>query len=201
MTNDSNLRELETWYQRAGKLRDPGYWETLRTGDKSRGTQTKACLADYASHPLHQQTIHQFGSSCSPRSNKAEIDAENTPRTTGGWASKKTNPLVRSGCPQVRMKRATHRRQPEKSFPEFGEDPLVELRGFEPLTPSMPWRCATSCATAPYDYSRAAPVGGDRVSLSGTPRDSPNRSAHTGLVPTFHATIRQVLSYSRSSAQ
>jgi hypothetical protein len=25
----------------------------------------------------------------------------------------------------------------------------VELRGFEPLTPSMPWRCATSCATAP----------------------------------------------------
>ncbi|GLY31499.1 recombinase [Kineosporia sp. NBRC 101731] len=27
--------------------------------------------------------------------------------------------------------------------------PLVELRGFEPLTPSMPWRCATSCATAP----------------------------------------------------
>ncbi len=27
----------------------------------------------------------------------------------------------------------------------------VELRGFEPLTPSMPWRCATSCATAPRD--------------------------------------------------
>jgi site-specific DNA recombinase len=26
---------------------------------------------------------------------------------------------------------------------------MVELRGFEPLTPSMPWRCATSCATAP----------------------------------------------------
>ena len=86
-------------------------------------------------------------------------------------------------------------------FSEFREDPLVELRGFEPLTPSMPWRCATSCATAPYGYSRAAPVGGDRVSLSGTPRDSPNRSAHTGLVPTFHATIRQVLSYSYSSAQ
>jgi hypothetical protein len=38
MTNDSNLRELETWYQRAGKLRDPGYWESLRTGDKSCGT-------------------------------------------------------------------------------------------------------------------------------------------------------------------
>jgi site-specific DNA recombinase len=26
---------------------------------------------------------------------------------------------------------------------------MVELRGLEPLTPSMPWRCATSCATAP----------------------------------------------------
>ena len=26
---------------------------------------------------------------------------------------------------------------------------IVELRGFEPLTLSMPWRCATSCAIAP----------------------------------------------------
>ncbi len=28
---------------------------------------------------------------------------------------------------------------------------FVELRGFEPLTLSMPWRCATSCAIAPFD--------------------------------------------------
>ena len=28
---------------------------------------------------------------------------------------------------------------------------LVELRGFEPLTPSLRTRCATSCATAPCD--------------------------------------------------
>ncbi len=28
----------------------------------------------------------------------------------------------------------------------------VELRGLEPLTPSMPWRCATSCATAPVPF-------------------------------------------------
>ena len=33
---------------------------------------------------------------------------------------------------------------------------VVELRGLEPLTPSMPWRCATSCATAPC---RTAPQG------------------------------------------
>ena len=26
----------------------------------------------------------------------------------------------------------------------------VELRGLEPLTPCMPCRCATSCATAPW---------------------------------------------------
>ena len=26
----------------------------------------------------------------------------------------------------------------------------VELRGFEPLTLAMPWRCATSCAIAPW---------------------------------------------------
>jgi hypothetical protein len=27
---------------------------------------------------------------------------------------------------------------------------LVELRGLEPLTPTLPVWCATSCATAPY---------------------------------------------------
>jgi hypothetical protein len=32
----------------------------------------------------------------------------------------------------------------------------VELRGLEPLTPSMPWRCATNCATAPcHEAGRA----------------------------------------------
>ena len=27
---------------------------------------------------------------------------------------------------------------------------MVELRGFEPLTPTLPVWCATSCAIAPY---------------------------------------------------
>jgi len=31
---------------------------------------------------------------------------------------------------------------------------LVELRGFEPLTSSMPWRRATNCAKAPNDHRR-----------------------------------------------
>jgi hypothetical protein len=39
-------------------------------------------------------------------------------------------------------------------------DPRVELRGLEPLTPCMPCRCATSCATAPHDFSCGAPVEG-----------------------------------------
>jgi hypothetical protein len=38
----------------------------------------------------------------------------------------------------------------------------VELRGFEPLTPSMPWRCATSCATAPVS---PIPASLDRISI------------------------------------
>ena len=47
----------------------------------------------------------------------------------------------------------------------------VELRGFEPLTPSMPWRCATNCATAPG----GVPPEGATVSLPMTPRARPNR--------------------------
>ena len=37
----------------------------------------------------------------------------------------------------------------ETPLPEGGTFCSVELRGFEPLTLSMPWRCATSCAIAP----------------------------------------------------
>jgi hypothetical protein len=39
-----NLRELETWYLRACELDDAENWETFRTGEKTRGTQTKARL-------------------------------------------------------------------------------------------------------------------------------------------------------------
>ena len=42
----------------------------------------------------------------------------------------------------------------------------VELRGLEPLTPSLRTRCATSCATAPWcgrNFNTAArPVRNDR---------------------------------------
>jgi site-specific DNA recombinase len=48
--------------------------------------------------------------------------------------------------------------------------PRVELRGLEPLTPSMRTRCATSCATAPGTSTR----------LTGTPRSARTRSLDTG---------------------
>lgn len=44
--------------------------------------------------------------------------------------------------------------------------PWVELRGFEPLTSSMPWKRATNCAIAPY---RVSPSSGDSSRL---PRSS-----------------------------
>ena len=63
---------------------------------------------------------------------------------------------------------------------------LVELRGLEPLTPTLPVWCATSCATAPYDpvwcvravvnhtaragRSRPGGVGATRVSRPGRVR-------------------------------
>lgn len=34
---------------------------------------------------------------------------------------------------------------------------FVELGGFEPPTPSMPWRCATSCAIAPVGLQLSGP--------------------------------------------
>src|SRR5881396_576327 len=50
---------------------------------------------------------------------------------------------------------------------------FVELRGFEPLTPSMPWRCATSCATAPRGLAR--------MSLAQRP-DIPEPHQHRGEI-------------------
>lgn len=37
----------------------------------------------------------------------------------------------------------------------FERELLVDLRGFEPLTPCMPCRCATSCATPPLGFASA----------------------------------------------
>jgi hypothetical protein len=90
-----NLRELETWYTRASELHNADYWDSLRTSDKARGTQTKARLAAYAAHPLHQKTAHQFGFVMLTEKEQAEMDADHAPRTTGVWTSKKSNrPLV-----------------------------------------------------------------------------------------------------------
>ena len=45
---------------------------------------------------------------------------------------------------------------------------LVELRGIEPLTPWMPFKCAPSCATAPYIFLCGLPVIQRKVGLKKT---------------------------------
>jgi hypothetical protein len=54
---------------------------------------------------------------------------------------------------QVRLRAGKQKIRRNLSIPA---DYPVELRGLEPLTPCMPCRCATSCATAPDFF--AAPV-------------------------------------------
>ncbi len=79
----------------------------------------------------------------------------------------------------------------------------VELRGFEPLTPSMPWRCATNCATAPS----GCPPKGQRRVYPCTP-GAPNRLQGGGdpvedatSDALFHVWIRHPARPSTSSAQ
>lgn len=62
-------------------------------------------------------------------------------------------------------------------------DPLlVDLRGLEPLTPCMPCRCATSCATGPD----AVPDEPEQLEKSTTRiRASTNRGTHPGRVSGF----------------
>ncbi len=81
------------------------------------------------------------------------------------------------------------------------ETAMVELRGFEPLTPSMPWRCATSCATAPWamrnraagtpDYSRPSPATAPPTASSrAASRASTSRSTHGIAGQSFHSRSR-----------
>ena len=60
---------------------------------------------------------------------------------------------------------------------------LVELRGFEPLTPCMPCRCATNCATAPLPGGQLGNLS-QRVCRTrnrpGVVRDSPSRCTTAG---------------------
>ncbi len=66
---------------------------------------------------------------------------------------------------------------------------MVELRGFEPLTPTLPVWCATSCATAPHQATRPGTASREVSLHSNTdprvaphhrtvPRSSPSRPMH-----------------------
>ena len=49
--------------------------------------------------------------------------------------------------------------QPLPTAPCGAASYLVELRGFEPLTPCMPCKCATNCATAPIGAAHSGQRG------------------------------------------
>ena len=50
---------------------------------------------------------------------------------------------------------------------------IVELTGFEPVTPTLPVWCATSCAIAPQ--TRCNPVGCNSLKYTWRVFNSPNR--------------------------
>jgi len=100
---------------------------------------------------------------------------------------------------------------------------MVELRGLEPLTPCMPCRCATSCATAPnscvlriilrkqLDYlkpqSRKTPIRPEQrmlpsaVAVRKSSKDIGNKKVRRSLaVPADHS-LAVLHRYSKQSSQ
>jgi site-specific DNA recombinase len=68
--------------------------------------------------------------------------------------------------PIFRIPQADHHNQPATTEPPGTTTPTaavrtmtksVELTGLEPVTPALPVRCATSCATAPMGSPRTGP--------------------------------------------
>ena len=93
--------------------------------------------------------------SCSFRSNSPEQPDQSNAlfRWTpiGGQRPRNRAPPPRSPAGIQPSSAARERLETKKSAGTrmVPADPPVELRGLEPLTPCMPCRCATSCATAP----------------------------------------------------
>ena len=80
-------------------------------------------------------------------------------------------------------------------------EPLsVELRGLEPLTPCMPCRCATSCATAPHRFPSCGSPLCDATLQPRIPRD-PQWSGHRLRRRRSRPRSAQPFLSSRSSAQ
>jgi hypothetical protein len=80
----------------------------------------------------------------------------------GHWEGDPACQTSRAATSCARRRRQTPRRRGDRVF-------FVELRGLEPLTPCMPCRCATSCATAP-DRVSPTPVGNSRNLSQPRPR-------------------------------
>ena len=144
----------------------------------------KACASDYPARPRQRRAQRGLGRCGPPRSLLAVVrrvaaaERRPVPVPTAGAGRK----VLRRGDAQlvaapralvrargdvtaggdwfghVQILPASLRRSRGARAGEDAGKPAVELRGFEPLTSSMPWKRATNCAKAPY---RCAPESCD----------------------------------------
>lgn len=89
---------------------DPGCWERLRTGEKTRSIQAKARLAAYAAHPSTSRRSTSSGFVMLTAGEQAEVDADHT-REEPGLGVEEDQPPAGSDCPQVRRKGAPRPQQ------------------------------------------------------------------------------------------
>ncbi len=132
---------------------------------------------------------------------RLSAETEATPETSASKpSSSTTKPATRRSQAQTRKQRSVFDEALRAMFPDAVEPGIdvvngsstaimVELRGLEPLTPSMRTRCATSCATAPGALQarralvRVSPAcGAARRYCDGRPRTS-SRPARPRIKP------------------
>ena len=83
---------------------------------------------------------------------------------------------------------------------ETEQESVVELRGFEPLTSSMPWKRATNCAIAPSGTTGPAGRGGSThisAPYRGSKIEAPGR-AHRAQAGTVRAVICRPPAFART---
>ena len=91
----------------------------------------------------YTEPVHDLMTAAHPHTTTATTSTNDVgPAVTGGPNTAVSQVALPTPIPQDRS---------------WNKATLVELRRFELLTPSMPWRCATSCATAP-PLQRRPPV-------------------------------------------
>ena len=116
-----------------------------RTATHSVRTQGNASQAAST-----QATIH---TGHAPTSDHPHATIQNRQSTSDG-------PIRHSGPTPPKRRRGVWNFPCSRAYHANVLHELVELRGVEPLTFSMPWRCATGCAKAPCGVPPVHNVGG-----------------------------------------